>query len=634
MDNTLQKAKTQKHILNRLFIGLMAFVELLLVIILAISILKMFSGEISIFSMIALDLILLWLGLIIGYLAWGIYFYNINLGLTNESWTSIKASKDKQEKFREAGIEDTTGSKSDYPEENIYKDESLGLPPGTVRATLTLTLMVGSLSLFIYSMGHTQIQEGNSFIYDSFEFFKTAFLMMIAFYFGSRSLELLSAKGKENIITKRFVNSDTLTPADNIPTTKGNVEETTPNVQEKQVTPAQSTTRFASTSIAAKPPMSTLSALKQVLKEKSTFQPVEEEKEITKAIELEISNKVLTNNEIIAIAKDKNIDPAALLAVTAVESGKSGFLPDGRPKILFEGHKFWKNLKDFQNRGIIDFGPEKFAANYPEILYPSWTKKYYVGGAGEYTRLDKAILIHRDSALMSASWGKFQILGENYKIAGFDSVEKFVEAHKLSEKEHFESFLNFIVNTKRDGKSLLEYLNEKNWQKFARGYNGPAYSENKYDLKLEEKYAEYSASINQNIRATMNRKSQNNLQTLGELKIQDNDQEIFTCKTLELPWKNNSQNISCIPAGKYRVIKRFSDQYQHHFHILNVPGRSMILIHTGNYYSQTKGCILVGTAISDINSDGIQDVTSSKLAMSKLNQILPDKFEISIEDHA
>jgi len=634
MDRALQIAKTQKRLLNRIFVGLIGLVELIILFIMGLSISEMFTGEISIFSLVALDLVLLWLGIIIGYLAWAIYFYNINLGLTNESWASIKASKDKQEKLREAGIEDTTGSKSDYPEENVYKDESLGLPPGTVRATLTLTLMIGALSLFIYSMGNSQINEVGSFIYDSFEFFKTAFLMMIAFYFGSRSLELLSAKGKENIITKRFANSDSKTPADNISVNEGNIEEASPDVQEKQVTPAQSSTRFASTSIAAKPPLSNLSALRQVLKEKSTPHPVEEEKEITKAIELEISNKGLTNSEIIATAKGKNIDPAALLAVTAVESGKSGFLPDGRPKILFEGHKFWKNLKDFQVAGKIDFGPEKYAADYPEILYPSWTKKFYVGGVGEYTRLDKAILIHRDSALMSAKWGKFQIMGENFKVAGFDSVENFVEAHKKSEKEHLEAFIQFISNTKRDGKSLLEYLNEKNWQKFARGINGPAYAENKYDLKLEEKYAEFSASMNQNIRAALERKQQNDVQTLGELKIFENDHVIFTCKTLELPWKNNSQNISCIPAGKYRVIKRFSDQYQNHFHVLNVPGRSMILIHPGNYYSQTQGCILVGTSISDINSDGIQDVTSSKLAMSKLNQIMPDKFEITIENNA
>lgn len=592
----------------------------------------MFSGEISIFSLVALDLVLLWLGIIIGYLAWGIYFYNINRGLTNESWAIIKAEKDKKEKLREAGIEDCSESKSDFPEENLYKDESLGLPPGTVRATLTLTLMVGALSLFIYSMGDSQIKEGDSFIYDSFEFFKTAFLMMIAFYFGSRSLEIL--RKDKTFTTKTPGKNGGKTSPEASSSDEIEIEHISSSNEGAKTPVPSSTKQMVTSSMGAKSPQGSLSILKQVLKEKTIDKPVESEKEVTKAIETEISNKALTTSEIISTAKSKNIDPAALLAVTAVESGKSGFLPDGRPKILFEGHKFWKNLKDLQTAGKIDFGPEKFAAGNPEILCPSWTKKYYVGGAGEYTRLDKAILIHRDSALMSASWGKFQIMGENFKIAGFESVESFVEAHKQSEKEHLEAFIYFISNTKRDGKSLLEYLNEKNWQKFARGYNGPAYAENKYDLKLEEKYAEFSAAINQNITATLKRTLQNDTQTLGELRVFENDSEIYKCYTLELPWKNNSTNISCIPAGKYRVIKRFSDQYQHHFHVLNVPGRSMILIHTGNFYTQTKGCILVGTALSDINADGFQDVTNSKIAMTRLNQMMPDKFEISIEDHA
>lgn len=630
MDNLLQQSTNEKRYLNRLFIGLIGLVELIILLIMGLSLAKMLSGEISIFSLVALNLVLLWLGIIVGYLAWAIYFYNINRGLTNESWAALKAEKIKREKMREAGIEECNDSKSNFPEENVYKDESLGLPSGTVRATLTLTLMVGALSLFIYSMGDSQIKEGESFIYDSFEFFKTAFLMMIAFYFGSRSLEIL--RPKDSIKNKTGSKG-----------TGGTSLETASTIEAKEINPAEPESGTQDSSVPKQPvsaatgvksSLSQLSVLKQVLKENKLAVPAEVEKEVTKAVETEISSKILTNNEIIATAKSNNIDPAALLAVTAVESGKSGFLSDGRPKILFEGHKFWKNLKDFQQAGKIDFGPEKFAADYPEILYPSWTKKFYVGGAGEYTRLDKAILIHRDSALMAASWGKFQILGENYKLAGFESVGSFVEAHKNTEKDHLVAFISFISNTKRDGKSLLEYLNEKNWQKFARGYNGPAYAENKYDLKLEEKYAEYSASINQNITATLKRTFQNDTQTLGELIVSEGNNEIFRCYTLELPWKNNSTNVSCIPAGKYRVIKRFSDQYQNHFHILNVPGRSMILIHTGNFYTQTKGCILAGTGLSDINADGLKDVTNSKIAMSKLNQIMPDKFEISIEDHA
>ena len=418
MDKILHRSTNEKRTLNRLFIGLIGLVELIILLIMGLSFTKMLSGEISIFSLVALNLVLLWLGIIVGYLAWAIYFYNINRGLTNESWAALKAEKIKREKMRDAGLAECGDTNENFPQENVYKDESLGLPSGTVRATLTLTLMVGALSLFIYSMGDSQIREGDSFIYDSFEFFKTAFLMMIAFYFGSRSLEIL--RPKDAIKNKPFnKGAGAASPETGSPLSTETDEITAPENVSKESEfslPKQGLT--ATTGM--KSPLSHLSGLKQVLKEKKQTLPTEVEQEVSKAVETESSIKLLTTNEIIATAKSNNIDPAALLAVTAVESGKSGFLTDGRPKILFEGHKFWKNLKDFQQNGKIDFGPEKFAADYPEILYPSWTKKYYVGGSGEYTRLDKAILIHRDSALMATSWGKFQILGENYTLAGFE----------------------------------------------------------------------------------------------------------------------------------------------------------------------------------------------------------------------
>lgn len=127
------------------------------------------------------------------------------------------------------------------------------------------------------------------------------------------------------------------------------------------------------------------------------------------------------------------------------------------------------------------------------------------------------------------------------------------------------------------------------------------------------------------------RSSSGAIQTLGDLYIFENGKEIYKCKTLELPWKNNEQKTSCIPPGKYNVVKRFSEKYKDHFHLTNVPGRSMILIHSGNHFTHTLGCILVGTAHTDINADGHLDVVSSGTTMQKLNQLLPSEFEIAIE---
>ena len=104
--------------------------------------------------------------------------------------------------------------------------------------------------------------------------------------------------------------------------------------------------------------------------------------------------------------------------------------------------------------------------------------------------------------------------------------------------------------------------------------------------------------------------------------------------TLELPWKENKRRVSCIPAGRYTVVRRTSPKYGEHFHITNVPNRDLILIHAGNYagsknpktkMSDILGCILVGTSMYDINADGIVDITNSKKAMKKLLKLLPQE---------
>lgn len=64
------------------------------------------------------------------------------------------------------------------------------------------------------------------------------------------------------------------------------------------------------------------------------------------------------------------------------------------------------------------------------------------------------------------------------------------------------------------------------------------------------------------------------------------------CSTIELPWKNNQSRISCIPEGKYKLIKRYSPHFNRHLEVMDVPGRQLILIHPANDAStELKGCI-------------------------------------------
>lgn len=99
------------------------------------------------------------------------------------------------------------------------------------------------------------------------------------------------------------------------------------------------------------------------------------------------------------------------------------------------------------------------------------------------------------------------------------------------------------------------------------------------------------------------------------------------CYTLELPWKNNERNISCIPFGEYQVHKTLSTKHGSCFRLNHVPNRDAILIHAGNYLTDTQGCILVGL---DCSTRGVQH---SKLALARLLELLPETFILKIGEY-
>lgn len=76
--------------------------------------------------------------------------------------------------------------------------------------------------------------------------------------------------------------------------------------------------------------------------------------------------------------------------------------------------------------------------------------------------------------------------------------------------------------------------------------------------------------------------------SFGSLFLQDQ----FLCFIIELPWRNNQRNVSCIPAGTYELVQRTSAKFSQHLYVANVPHRSMILVHPANDAStQLQGCL-------------------------------------------
>lgn len=143
-------------------------------------------------------------------------------------------------------------------------------------------------------------------------------------------------------------------------------------------------------------------------------------------------------------------------AVIQVESAGAGFLPDRRPKILFERHLFHRATGD------------RFDATHPGISNRK-AGGFGKGGAHQYDRLAEALKLNRKAALQSASWGLGQVLGSNFEVAGFTDVEDMVAKIAQSERHQLLGMFNFI-----DGNKIGKHLKNQNWESFARRYNGPS----------------------------------------------------------------------------------------------------------------------------------------------------------------
>ena len=183
---------------------------------------------------------------------------------------------------------------------------------------------------------------------------------------------------------------------------------------------------------------------------------------------------MLSQRDFVEAAAALGCEIASIRAVCEVEAPRGGFLPDGQVAILFERHKF------------SEYTRRRFDDTHPSIS--NRTPGGYIGGAAEHRRLQQAAALDRDAALRATSWGRFQILGNNFRQAGFTSVQGFINAMHKSERAQLDAFVNFI----KADPVLLTALRYKQWATFARRYNGPRYAVNRYDIKLAEAYRRYA----------------------------------------------------------------------------------------------------------------------------------------------
>jgi hypothetical protein len=131
------------------------------------------------------------------------------------------------------------------------------------------------------------------------------------------------------------------------------------------------------------------------------------------------------------------------------------------------------------------------------------------------------------------------------------------------------------------------------------------------------------------------RTSDDGKETVGTIYVLD-----FTAYTLELPYKDNQHDISCIPTGTYRCKWTRSNRLSavegkdvFTYEIMNVPDRAGIRIHSANYFSQLLGCIALGDSLIDLNKDNEQDVANSRATIAKFNELMNKQdFLLTIEN--
>jgi len=121
-------------------------------------------------------------------------------------------------------------------------------------------------------------------------------------------------------------------------------------------------------------------------------------------------------------------------------------------------------------------------------------------------------------------------------------------------------------------------------------------------------------------------------QTIGSAELCKNDGSLIAnWHSLELPNLGNQRRISRIPQGKYKARKHNSPKFGISLWLQDVPNRTAILIHKGNYHTDILGCILLGKGLSDINKDGFVDVTQSTAAVKELMNLLVDVDGVMVE---
>lgn len=291
--------------------------------------------------------------------------------------------------------------------------------------------------------------------------------------------------------------------------------------------------------------------------------------------------------------------------------------------------KLTKGLEYFKDKGI-DISVEEITTDF-EISFRNISNNTFSGVIADnyYNELRKIVPEGKYNCVCLMYGNKPKGIRvsvcEDYPLYPDTDVVQVVKDDDGKTFNH-ELFHAFFKKLARKGIKLLDPLDVAIFA----GKSIPYFNNNNLKAKISNRtlaldelkpYWNAIVAMNQPEVVTLTRYSDNGVQTIGTLTYKD-----FKCDTLELAWKDNQKNISCIPKGLYTVKQSFSPKFMKNvYQVQNVFNRSGILLHKGNFFFDIQGCILLGSGFSDINKDGQMDVLNSTVIVSKFESIMQGK---------
>ena len=157
-------------------------------------------------------------------------------------------------------------------------------------------------------------------------------------------------------------------------------------------------------------------------------------------------------------AKDLAVTPAAVRAFAIVESDEKAFSPGGFPVVRFESHHWIKRR--------VDEGAKFDKMKNPRDLDARWAM------------FEEMRAIDENAAIMSHSFGLFQLMGFNHQLALCADPLTFL-TESMTVAGQFKLFKRFALRSP----ALLAAIKRNRPDEVGFHYNGPRYKQNKYDVK-------------------------------------------------------------------------------------------------------------------------------------------------------